>query len=430
MALDATVAAPLDDPGEFFTAERYKALRLLWRRTSLKSVRSCQHHSVMPDGNVKVLVTPTADGPRVGFSGLATCGSVWSCPVCSNKIATRRSEDIAAAVRKWEQMGGRVAMVTLTMRHKRGQRLSDLWDALSAGWGAVVRGTWADDQEKYGTPMPRKISSGKRKGEIVIENRVGWLRAAEATHPVVNGWHLHIHTLLFLKGDPDLDALSKSMFQRWRTRLVGLGMSAPIASRGGLDARWIDAGDDGFVSEYVTKSTYDGALRAGFEVARGGQKKAGGRTPFQMLASVCDNLDNADDSLLQARAEADLSRWWEWEQASKGRRQITWSRGFRDFLALDDEISDEDIAAEDGTTDDTLIAHIMSAQEWIVARRDIPKVRRGAVTWYRDEYLPTVRDYPDFDRLWRESFFKERLMRSPKPSTSGCLDKPCGVRAN
>ena len=365
----------------------------------------------MPDGNVKVLVTPTAEGPRVGFSGLATCGSVWSCPVCANKIAARRSEEIAAAIRKWEAMGGRVAMVTLTMRHQRGQRLTDLWDCLSASWGAVIRGTWVEDQEKYGTPIFRRILSGKNKGEIVTENRIGWLRAAEATHPVVNGWHVHLHTLLFLKGDPDLDGLSKAMFQRWRTRLVGLGMTAPIASKGGLDARWIDAGDDSAVSEYLSKATYDGALRAGFELARGGQKKAGGATPFEMLANVCENLDNADDGVLQLRAECDLARWWEWEEASKFRRQMTWSRGFRDFLRLEDEATDEEIAAEDGTTAETVISEIIPNEGWATARRDIPAVRRRAVRWYQDEYLPTLEAYPDFGRLWREAFFRERVER-------------------
>ncbi|OLM28013.1 hypothetical protein Ae717Ps2_6863c [Pseudonocardia sp. Ae717_Ps2] len=29
-----------------------------------------------------------------GFGGLATCGSVWACPVCSAKISARRSKDL------------------------------------------------------------------------------------------------------------------------------------------------------------------------------------------------------------------------------------------------------------------------------------------------------------------------------------------------
>lgn len=363
MALDQTVAANADAARYYAQDQRYKALRLLWRRSTLtKSVRTCQHHSIMPDGVVKAVVTPTPNGPRAGFQGLATCGSVWACPVCSHKVATRRSEQLAEAIRRWESQGGRVAMVTLTMRHKRGQDLSDLWDALSYAWQAVLKNEWAADQETYGTPIPRLVTHGKRKGQVVTENRIGWVRAVEATHGV-NGWHLHIHALLFLKGDPDLDGLGKSMFQRWRDALIRKGLAAPIASRGGLDAKWIE-GTAEPLAGYFTKNTYDGALRAGFEVARGQQKtgrKDGGRTPFEMLLNVTENLDNADDPLAQSRAVRDLARWHLWENVSKGKLQITWSRGFRDFLGLDDEQTDEDIAAEDMTTEETVVnAHYVN----------------------------------------------------------------------
>lgn len=412
MASSATVAPQTDSPA-FYAAERYKALRLLWRRTSLKSVRSCQHHSVLPDGKVKVLVTPTAAGPRVGFTGLATCGSVWSCPVCSHKISTRRGEDIAAAIRRWEEMGGRVAFVTLTMRHKRGQRLSDLWDALSSAWTSVTQ--WEGDQERFGTPMTRRVTHGARKGQVVTENKIGWLRAVEATHGV-NGWHLHVHALMFLRGDVDLDGLSKAMFQRWRARLVGLGLHAPIASKGGLDARWVAVGDTAPMADYFTKSTLDGALRAGFEASRGGHKKAGGTTPFGMLANVTEHhpeVGNADSTDVDHMvAKADLARWWEWEAASKGRRQITWSRGFRDFLALDVEETDDEIAAEDATTDDTVThAHYVNS-DWALLRRDIAEVKRQAAEWYEFEYLPTLEAFPPWLEQWRQSWWDERLARA------------------
>ncbi|WP_285250871.1 hypothetical protein [Pseudarthrobacter sp. fls2-241-R2A-168] len=34
---------------------------------------------------------------KAGFSGMATCGSTWACPVCSAKIAATRALDLAAA---------------------------------------------------------------------------------------------------------------------------------------------------------------------------------------------------------------------------------------------------------------------------------------------------------------------------------------------
>jgi hypothetical protein len=51
----------------------------------------------------------------------------------------------------------------------------------------------------------------------------------------------------------------------------------------------------------------------------------------------------------------DSTLWQEWEQASEGRRQLTWSEGIRALAGLaEQERSDEDIAEELGD-DDLLI---------------------------------------------------------------------------
>jgi hypothetical protein len=52
--------------------------------------------------------------------------------------------------------------------------------------------------------------------------------------------------------------------------------------------------------------------------------------------------------------ESAMARWREWEAASDGRRQLTWSTGRRDLRSLaglgreatDDEIADEDLYAD------------------------------------------------------------------------------------
>ena len=417
MASSITLAAPVDQRREL-EDERYRALRRLWKLTTLDRLRACQHHGVLP-GGITAYVTPTPNGPVAGFKGLATCGSVWSCPVCSHKIAQRRANELADGIRRWTDDGGRVALVTLTMRHRGRDAASHdlglLWDSLSKAWQSVLMGDWSQDQERYGSPVTRVITHGRRKGEKVTENRIGWCRAVEGTHGA-NGWHMHVHAMLFLRPDsdgqdPDLDGLAKSMFQRWRTRLVGLGLDAPIANRGSLDAKWITADDTTGVDEtvlggYFTKNTYDGALRAAMEATRGQHKKgrAGGRTPFQLLASVVHHLDDADDVLAQRRAEKDLGLWYQWETESKGRRQLTWARGWRDLLGLNDELTDEEIAAEDLTTADTTSLHIMSSDDWITVRRDIPAFKRQMIDYYLDHLAPLFQADPTAHDRWEASF--------------------------
>lgn len=49
----------------------------------------------------------------------------------------------------------------------------------------------------------------------------------------------------------------------------------------------------------------------------------GGRSPTQLLADAVDTYE-----------EQPVHRWWAWESASEGRRQLTWSTGRRGLRAL------------------------------------------------------------------------------------------------
>lgn len=327
MALSHTVAPDTDSGAQARRAERFRVQRILWEHSSLQRVRFCGWAPTNPDGHVGI--RKSADG-AAGFSGLQTCGSVHACPTCNAKIAAGRSEDLAAAVTRWHEAGGVVALVTLTMRHDRSQRLTELWDPLSYAWSKATSGRgWQQDVAAHGTFVDGKT-------------RIPWARAVEATHGK-NGWHLHVHALVFLAGDVDADALGKSMFQRWRDALLRKGLAAPLAGHGGLDVSMVASGSEA-VGRYLAKSTYDhDAKGAGWEVAGGAMKdgRRGNRAPFAILRSFVETGD------LDA-----LDLWREWERASKGRRQLTWSRGLRDLLRLGAEETDEDLAAAelDGET--------------------------------------------------------------------------------
>ena len=48
------------------------------------------------------------------YSGLQTCGSVWSCPICAAKITERRRLEVQDAINQHRQAGGEVQLLTLT----------------------------------------------------------------------------------------------------------------------------------------------------------------------------------------------------------------------------------------------------------------------------------------------------------------------------
>lgn len=276
-------------------------------------------------------------GPIAGFAGLHTCGSVWSCPVCSAKISARRAADLEQLLRWVESRGGTVALVTLTLRHHAGIPLRESWNALGKAWSAVTSGKrWQADKAEYGV--------------------LGYVRAVEVTH-TDNGWHPHVHALVLFDGPVSAERaqiVADGMFDRWRNALVRKGFDA-IRNSGGLDVRLAERAAVK-LADYFTKNTYaerlvpgEGLSGLAAEATLGGQKRgrrADSRTPFQILA------DGAATGLAE-----DIELWWEWEAASKGRRQLTWSQGLRDLAGLDDEQSDEEIADEEIGGDDLVILH-------------------------------------------------------------------------
>lgn len=309
---------------------RLRARALLWDLSSMSRVRSCGRQGVLPEGATRVRATGAGDARRAGFAGLATCGSVWACPVCSERILTGRQQDLSAALGAWTNQGGRIGFVTLTMRHRDGQSLRSLWDALSKAWNGVTKGRpWKRASERYG-----------------IE---GFTRVVETTHGE-HGWHVHVHVAVFLRADvtaKDVDDLGCEMFQSWRAALIRNGMDAPIARSGGLDAKLWD-GESSVMADYFTKAEYASDVsKAALELARGDLKQArgGNRTPFQILSDLV-SFGLADD----------VDLWIEWEKGSKGRRQLTWSRGLREKLLATIEKTDEELASEElGSAVDDLV---------------------------------------------------------------------------
>jgi len=340
---------------------RMQARRVLWDVSRLERVRDCGRVSVIPDGGVGLVVSEGPGGERVaGYRGLASCGSVWACPRCSAIINQHRAGELREALACWGQQGGTAALLTLTIRHHRGQRLRDLWEGVVGSWSRLTAGRpWKEFKARAGV--------------------AGAVRVVEVTHGS-SGWHVHLHVLLLLESSPDavaqLVALLTSQQQvmaAWQ-RIVGRAGFQAVAQA--QDLRPVDlAVGTCTLGDYFVKSGWDAAA----EIACGSLKTArtGNMTPMALLRHFTATGD----------AEA-LELWQEWELASANRRQMTWSRGIRDRLQLlackpDDALADD---ADDGAeqTDED----IAGSQD----RGDKPILILDAQTWRR------VRDT---NLLWR-----------------------------
>lgn len=342
-------------------AERYELRSGLWRATGLERCRDCGRVAVTPGGSVGVRVVK---GGGSGFSGLATCGSVWACPVCAAKIAARRGDELARVLSWAVGEGHTVAMLTLTARHHERQALSVLWDGVQAAWGAVTSGrAWQATRDGFGV--------------------LGWARAVEVTHGA-NGWHPHLHVVLVLEGRVErerVEALGAALWPRWERALERRGLSALRAP--GLDIRASVGEVRDALAAYLVK-----ALAMEATAGHGKRGREGGRAPFQLLADLVRDGEARDHAL-----------WREWETTSRGRRQLTWSRDLRALAGMADEQTDEQIAGEDVEGEDVLVldavtwravrdeqgALLVAADRWGVA---------GARAWLRGRGLPWVEPLP------------------------------------
>lgn len=394
---------------------RYDALAVVRRETSLRGpirdedgqtfpsrVQLCRRAVADQAAGVSVKVTGTGHAARAGFSGVQTCGSVWACPVCSERINAGRQAELEQGIANWLEAGHAVMFLTLTMRHHAGHRLADLLETISPAWNRLTSGAGSAWNGLHG--KPRFYRGGKADhamavledgdetfigqysrwsaGDAALYGIRGFCRLVEVKHGR-NGWHPHIHALLFLERpltDEQTADLRGRLFGRWQKELDRLGFS--VLEGVGLDLRPVTR--DG-IAAYFAKNTY--ALepgRAAYEVTGSTTKQLGkgGETPFQFLARMFDpaTLEVTDRGLLRL--------WHEWEQASKGRRQLTWSRGMRDLLELEKEREDTELAEDDTLEGAELVTFTLDEWRdyrlWEVAAA----ILDGAEGGYLHELLP------------------------------------------
>lgn len=334
---------------DFSDAERWSRQlwtlqRTMWRVTENPRFAGCQRWKAPGSAGGHVIWQGQGSAR---WGGLQDSHSVWSSPVSSVKIAGQRQLETSRALTTWtEQESHQALFLTLTLRHHAGQSLQELWDAISKCWDAITNSpAWRGNAKMVGD-----------KTEFGIEH---YIKATEVTHGR-NGWHVHLHVLLLVSrelNEDQVDRLRARLLQRWTNRAVKIGLEAPSSDRG-IDLKLATTSDDAEkMASYLVKGQVEGLdqssvsheLASGM-VSKGGRN--GNRTPFQVLEQIAEK-----------ETPRDLAIWQEWERVSVGRRQLTWSRGCKADLGVD-ELTDAEISeAEDQEKDRVVVARVV-AEHW------------------------------------------------------------------
>lgn len=253
-----------------------------------------KHERVAACGQKAVgsLVSLHHHGERAHFGGIETCGSVWMCPVCAAKVTEGRRDELDRLLTAHRDAGGLCVMATLTIPHHKFQSCKDLKWAVSRAWGHVKTG----------------------KGWQQARDNNAWLgdvRALEVTHGG-NGWHPHLHVLVFFSPDAtdgQIRAFGDWLFGAWESAVKRTGFGQ--CSRAAFTYEPVT--HDQVAAEYV------GKWGVSMEITKAHTKTAkGGRSPWQILQDYDRRGWQSDARLFR-----------EYASAFKGARQLTWSRGFK-----------------------------------------------------------------------------------------------------
>ncbi len=291
--------------------------------------------------------------------GVARCGSVWTCPVCSTQIALQRKQEISTALKAAEKIGYRPVLVTLTASHGRDMSAAELIKQLT----------------NAKRDMRRARAFRELKNEIGYR---GSISSLECTWGYANGFHFHFHEVFLVSKVLQPETVKNMFFTRWERALSRVGLTCDYEH--GVDVIIPKQDDYELVGNYIAKWGLES------ELSRGDAKE--GRSdhfsPFQLLA------------MSEAKPWAG-GVFVEYAKATKGQTSMRWSRGLRDVLGLSKELTDKE-AAEARLSENSVLLARLTVKQW---KRVIYSGRSGVV----GELLAVARSGRDALLLWLESVF-------------------------
>lgn len=293
-----------------------------------EKVATCQREIVPVAAGVAIQHSPANKSAH--YAGLKTCSSVWHCPVCAAKISERRRVELEKVIKQHIALGGSVYMTTYTISHHRHNNLPDLLDSFLRA---------------------RKRMKQGRRGVALREDYqiAGTVSVLEVTWSEENGWHPHVHELVFCML-PELDAsrYEHEMREAWRAaaQKEGLKMNEHGFK---LDRTY------GAVADYIAKYGREPERTPwGVETELTKAHIKQGRmaqhyTPFALLAAIADGRDDLKPVFTE------YATWF------KGRKQLNYSAHLKSFYDLEEK-TDEELASEQEEDAVTLV--MLDRDQW------------------------------------------------------------------
>jgi hypothetical protein len=269
--------------------------------------------------------------------------------VCAAKISERRRVELVEAMDVAKAMGLSVYLLTLTVPHGLGDDVAQVVAGVLDAWRSC---------------STSRAGKGLRKGFKIR----GTIRALEVTHGR-NGFHPHLHVLLFLEPGSSPAEVEREFCPLWQRACLAAGLPCPSVEHG------CRVEDGSKAAAYASKWGLES------EMTKSHTKKGrnGSRTPWDFLRAILAGDDDADQCKALFRA---------YVEAFHGKRQLYWSNGLRELLAVKQEATDEDIAAAQEENADVLAT--LTVEEWRAVLITRAEAHILTVAELHPESLPVV----------------------------------------
>ena len=286
----------------------------------------------------------------ISCSNLQTCSSVWHDPVCAAKITEKRRAEVNQAIEKHKANGGSISLVTRTVPHAKKDSLVSLRDRFRDA------DAYMKEHYRYKKMRPRFGIKGDIK---VFELTVTWS----------NGWHLHIHEVIFhnadafegvaLESNPAYVAFLKEFEQTyydiWRDSATKAGFDEPSREHG----LQVQNGD--FAAEYIAKWGHEPESNWGVdsELTKAHIKSSKkGYTPWDLIRLYRDTGDERLVPIIQ-----------EYAHSMHGQQQLIWSNGLKKAFGIGEK-SDQDLVEELDDTAEEI--GVLSPVQWkFIVKNDL-----------------------------------------------------------
>lgn len=280
-------------------------------------INNCLKKRISKDKGVSVKYSKVTK--RACYGNLQLCGSVWNCPVCAAKISEKRRTELKKGIAQHRKNGGYVYLLTLTNSHHFGDNLKQLM----AGQKKALKYLWSDR---------------KPKEHFAELGKVGHITANEVTHGK-NGWHPHMHILLFFDNAVDIKELQMFIARYWKHCCSKAKLKEPSLEHG------CDITDGKFADRYVSKWGLEEEMTKG-HIKKG---REGGNTPFDLLR------------LSESGCERSGRLFKEYAAAYKRKSQLFWSKGLKKLLLVE-EVTDQQAAESED--EDSIEEHELALEIW------------------------------------------------------------------